>query len=246
MRLIFTLVGITLVAGGLGGCATQLQGTGERRFSAEHHVMKNYSIGVPRTVTVGEPMVKVQDYWTERVEFPVMIPDRTVTISGGVVRITLNAGQKYPVRGIYAADGHEYRAVATTDNPVQHQAVLVNQDGTLHNRVIATGPGMNGYVRVAYTMDISDPAAKLEPERAQVVNTKNGYENFEILYTGLSSNSTNLAYREFSPEGMARVAFFQNLSYESGAKTIAFKQFRIAIDRATSESVTYTVLTDGR
>lgn len=191
-------------------------------------------------------MVKVQDYWTETVEYPVMVPDRNVTLAGGTVNLTLNAGQKYPVRGLYAADGREYRAVATSDNPSAHMAVLVNADGSLHDRIIVTNPQLSGYVQVVYTMTISDRSVRMRPERAEVVKSTKGYENYELLYTGMSSNAMNLTYREFSPEGLARVAFFQNLTYEAGAKTIAFKKFRISVERADSESATFTVLSDGQ
>ena len=47
--------------------------------------------------------------------------------------------------------------------------------------------------------------------------------NYELLYTGVSATGLNLTYREFSPEGLARVAFFQNLTYEAAAKSIAFE-----------------------
>jgi hypothetical protein len=78
-----------------------------------------------------------------------------------------------------------------------------------------------------------------------VVKTTKGYENYELLYTGVSATGINLTYREFSPDGLARVAFFQNLTYEATAKSIAFKKFRIAVEAATSESITFTVLADG-
>ena len=37
------------------------------------------------------------------------------------------------------------------------------------------------------------------------------------------ASGLNLTYREFGPEGTARVAFFQNLTYEVGAKITTFK-----------------------
>jgi hypothetical protein len=82
-------------------------------------------------------------------------------------------------------------------------------------------------------------------ESVPVVKTTKGYENYELLYTGVSATGINLTYREFSPDGLARVAFFQNLTYEATAKSIAFKKFKIAVEAATSESITFTVLADG-
>jgi hypothetical protein len=77
------------------------------------------------------------------------------------------------------------------------------------------------------------------------ITTTKGYENFELLYTGINSNALNLTYREFSPDGFARVAFFQNVTYDAGTKSITFKKFKIAVDHASSDSITFTVISDG-
>jgi hypothetical protein len=230
----------------LTGCATQPDSIGERRTAEQRNFSKNYIVGTQRTATVGDVMIKVQDYWTEGFEYPTMIPDRSVTLTGGPVRLSLNAGQKYPVRGSIVQDGMAYSIVSAFDNNFTQQAVMVKPDGTLHNRVMATNPYLNGYVQVIYTFNISDPNARLVRDTGTKVIATKGYENFEILYTGVNGSSLNLTYREFSSEGMARVAFYQNLTYEASAKTIAFKDFRIAVDRANSESITFTVLSDGR
>ena len=167
-------------------------------------------------------------------------------LSGGPVQINLVAGQKYPIKGRITFEGIEYTSVAVNENPIQHQAVLVKSDGTLHNRVLATGPGINGYVQVIYTLASSNQSAKLTLDSTQIVKSTKGYENFELLYAGTNSNGLNLTYREFSPDGLARVAFFQNLTYEVGARSITFKQYRISVDKSTSEAITFTVNSDGK
>jgi hypothetical protein len=226
----------------LTSCATQLQPVVGSAKSEKHQVTKTYSIGEVRSVNVGDPLIKLQDYWVETTETPVMVPDGPITLDGGPVHVFLNAGQKYPIHGRYTLDGIDYIAVQISAN----HAVLVKPDGSLHNRVIATSPGMNGYVTVVYTMTLSDSSVRMTRDTKEEVKTTKGYENFEILYTGITGAALNLTYREFSPDGLARVAFFQNLTYESTAKTITFKKYRIAIDKATSEAITYRVLEDGR
>jgi hypothetical protein len=198
------------------------------------------------TVNVGDPMIKFQDFWVETTESPVATPNKTVNLNGGTVDVTLVAGQKYPVRGRMSIEGVDYVVVATTDNPFEYRAVLVKPDGTLHNRVAVANPQFRGLVLVIYTLTISDPATRMVRETSQNVKSSKGYENFELLYTGTNSNGLNLTYREFSPDGLARVAFFQNLTYEAGARSIAFKKYRIAVDHASSESITFTVLADGQ
>ena len=119
--------------------------------------------------------------------------------------------------------------------------------GTLYDRVVMAGPPLiSGLVLSIYNLAIFDPTAKIVRETSQNVKSSRGYENFEILYTGTNSSGLNLTYREFSPEGIARVAFFQNLTYEVGAKIITFKKYRIAVEHASSESITFTFLADGQ
>lgn len=245
LSLFFFYVCLLLAATTLGGCATQLQMEGPRQVDERHQSLKNYNVGQKITVNVGDPMIKFQDFWLNVTEAPVAIPTQTVNLKGGFVNITFLAGQKYPVRGKMSFEGADYVVVANTDNPSDYQAVLVRADGTLLNRVVVGSPQLNGVVVVVYTMTISAPSARMVRETRQSVTSTKGYENFELLYTGTNSNGLNLTYREFSPEGLARVAFFQNLTYEAGAKSITFKKYRLAVDQASSESITFTVLADG-
>lgn len=230
----------------LSGCVTPLQREGPRLLEEQRRFVKNYVVGQSMTVNVGDPMIKFQDFWLETTESPVATPNKTVNLKGGTVDITLVAGQKFPVRGRMFIDGVDYVVVATTDNPFQYQAVLVKPDGTLHNRIAGANPQLTGLVLVIYSLTISDPETRIVRETSQTVKSSKGYENFELLYTGTNSNALNLTYREFSPDGLARVAFFQNLTYEAGARSIAFKKYKIAVDRASSESITFTVLADGQ
>lgn len=234
----------------LGACAIPLQPEVQRRLEDQHQLVKNYVIGQSMTVNVGDPMIKFQDFWLETTESSVAIPDKTVNLKVGGVRsieVTLVAGQKYPVRGRISIDGMDYMVVGAPEPPGEYRAVLVKPDRTLHNGLAVAGPPyLSGLVLTPYTVTISDPAAKIIRETIQNVKSSRGYENFEILYTGTNSNGLNLTYREFSPEGIARVAFFQNLTYEVGAKIITFKKYRIAVEHASSESITFTVLADGQ
>jgi hypothetical protein len=206
----------------------------KRRFE------KNYQLGLQKSVNVGESIVRLQDYWLELSESAVVVPSARVNLKGGPIDVTLEAGEKYPIRGSITIGDEQFFIVGLA----KQNGVLVRPDGKLHNRMVAeTSPSQ--YVQIIYTMTISNPSVKLHRENIEKIKTTNGYENYEILYTGKSSSGMNLTYREFSPEGVARVAFFQNLVYEADAKIISFKKFRIAIDKATSNEIVFTVLDDG-
>jgi hypothetical protein len=227
----------------LVGCATPMMPEGPRSLGAKRQYVKNYVVGQKNTVNVGDAMIRFQDYWYETIESPVATPEKTVNLKGGLVDITFNGGQKYPVRGRFVIDGTEYSVVAL-DNNLDRLAVFVKQDGTLLNRagrIMLDG----NLILIVYSMTISDPTVRMVRDSQQNIKATEGYQNFELIYTGISASSLNLTYREFSPEGLARIAFFQNLTYAVGSKLITFKNFRLEVDSASSESITFTVVSDG-
>ena len=67
----------------------------------------------------------------------------------------------------------------------------------------------------------------------------------ELIYSGKNDISLNVTYREYTPDNLARTAFFQNITYQADAKQIRFKDFVIKIDDISNEKITYTVLEDG-
>jgi hypothetical protein len=73
-----------------------------------------------------------------------------------------------------------------------------------------------------------------------------GYENFEIIYSGINGSGMNFTYREFDPVNRSSTAFFQNLTYEPTAKEIAIKKIIISIEEANSKFIKFKVLSDGK
>jgi hypothetical protein len=247
-RLAWLLAPIALLC----ACATPLKPVETQKVDEQRKFVKNYKLGEQMTVNVGDSIIKLQDYWLEISESPVVVSNKTVSVKRGRVDLTLLADQKYPIKGKLTSNGIEYLVVvpplALLSNEASHLffAVLVGPDGALHSQVAIGSSRTGSFVMGQGTYEISEPTAKITRETTQKITSTKGYENFEILYTGTNSNGLNLTYREFSPDGLARVAFFQNLSYEAGAKSITFKKYRIAIERATSESITFTILADGK
>ena len=121
---------------------------------------------------------------------------------------------------------------------------MIKDDGSLHNHV-ASQVNNNEIVQVVWDLSNSDSSARVTREIEKRIDVKNGYENFELLYTGVNAAGLNLTYREFSPEGMARVAFFQNLSYSADSNLITFKKYKIAVERANSREIVFKILEDG-
>ena len=221
----------------ISGCATPIKPEESRSLGIKQIFEKNYIIGSKNIVNVGDPMVKLQDYWISTTELAVAIPSRSITVSGGPISTTMIGGNKYLIKGRYRIEDTEYLVVG--DN-----GVLIRTDGSIHNRLAAEVPG-KGYVTIIYTMNISDPTVTFTRDTEQRIDGLRGYKNFELLYTGKNASGINLTYREFSPEGIAKVAFFQNLTYEKSASTITFKNYKIVIHESSSDAITFTIISDG-
>jgi len=241
----------------VSGCSSTVVQTQAKRTQVEHKVFKNYNLGSPIFANVGDPVIKIQDYWFETFD------DTVVTLSGDLVvswgglggpTNLFKRGVPYQLKGTAEVDGVSYSVVATYEfrdrksgNPVNiggaWTGLLVRDDGTiLPTRIVHTASaGTQAY----YTASVSDTAVTAKREKRYVVDSAKGYENYEFLYTGLNSSGLNFTYREFSPEGLARVAFFQNLTYPLGVSRINFKKFRIQVNSADAERVSLTIIEDG-
>jgi len=73
------------------------------------------------------------------------------------------------------------------------------------------------------------------------IDSSQGYTNFELVYTGLSSGVIRITYREYSPDDLARTAFFQDLTYNAGERSVRFRDLAIEILKATNEQIEYRV-----
>jgi hypothetical protein len=213
---------------------------------------------------VGDPIVKVQDFWIETIEEPIatVSADLDATITGSLMANqpwVFQKGKSYEIKGSFEIDGLSYQVVASSEirdrksgSPVRMGGawggLLVKNDGTILPAKLIYGfstLGVNKESVVAVGASISDVTVLVKNEKKLLVDTSKGYENYEIIYTGINSSGINFTYREFSPDGLARVAFYQNLTYPVGVNRISFKKFRIRIEDSGAEKISYRVLEDG-
>jgi hypothetical protein len=68
--------------------------------------------------------------------------------------------------------------------------------------------------------------------------------NFELIYGGLDATGLHVVYREYTKDGMARQAFYQNLNYEKNAKIIRFKNTKFEIVNADNQKIVFKVVED--
>ena len=197
-------------------------------------------------------MIKFQDFWLKTTESSVATPDRTVNLKGGLVDVTLVAGQRYPVRGRMSPfDGLDYVVVGTSNNPIGYQAVLVKPDGTLHNRVAVAGPALSGLVVVVY--NLTRPSLTLRRKwfarRAKALKRPRDTRTLNS-YTPARTR-TDLTSRIVSsvPDGLAKGCLFKKSHIRGRRKNHCLQEIpnsRGARVVGSRSPETFTVLADGQ
>ena len=117
----------------------------------------------------------------------------------------------------------------------------LNSDGYFADYLL----GSSNDIRSTLLVSFEPKNTRFEPVKEEKIDVRRGYINFEIIYSGITGQSINLLYREYTSDDIARVAFYQNLTYPMDAKTIRFKKIKIEVQKISNESIEYIVVEDG-
>ena len=214
----------------------------------DHFVSKNYTIDKRSIAYVGQPVIKVQDYWVHRYKTPgnsrSMRASHNFVVTGGLVKkITGQADLDYFIAGETTVDGQTYTVL---EMPNIAFVLLIKTDGSVHDEVFfRTQPNIAIPVMGSFTATPSDlNFIRLEEKEIKEIVEFNGPLNYELLYGGTDGKLLNISYREFTSDNLARSSFYQNLIYDSKQKTIRFRNTVITIHSATNEKIDYTVISD--
>lgn len=240
-------VSVALLAGFLFGCAHHPIRPVSANVATERVFQRNYELGKPQSVYVGEAVVKFKDYSVRKSKGKHMRPTSSFRAKT-LLRpwMPVQADVDCLVRGELDLDGVRYRAVEIWTDGQGFWAVLVAPDGSVYPKRL-----VNGSVRGNQGGLFPDPAS-LEPVAVTfvagadetVVDTTAGFTNFELIYGGTDGRSFTLTYREYSPQDLIRPAFTQNLTYANGSTAVRFRSTRLAIQEVTAEKITYSVIAD--
>lgn len=223
----------------LSACAT-VAVSGDKGSSETRQVRDaNYQVGVERTVVVGDAIIRVRDFAETVTETASMEANENFQISGGVVTIPIARGERLPVFGQRDVDGVAYTVVRKGEFGIQ-----VAPDGSVGPGVI-NGLGTDIQVVMAYRFSTSSPTARFR----RVVDTRSQRtptgSNFEIVFNGIDGQAMRFQYREYTANDMARPAFFQELSYPLGTRTLRFREMVINVAAIDAQQIRYTVASDG-
>lgn len=235
-------IALVLVSIFLFGCAKSYpMQTVSPKKESDVVFVKNYEVGISQKAFVGEPIVKVKNYTLVKTKLNAVEPNSSFSISfGSRVFLSGDEGEQIDIVGsVYDKEKNRYDLLRSSREP---QLLLpITSDGRY------LGGNAMTYLDDAFVSfegkgNISPVDTVFSPATKEEVDAKSGFVNYEIVYTGISGDSISLLYREYTPDDMARAAFFQNLSYPIDTKTIRFKTMKILVESVNEESIVYKVI----
>lgn len=95
------------------------------------------------------------------------------------------------------------------------------------------------------SIQVEPPDLKFTEINQEEMDIQKGYTNYELIYNGTDGKSISMTYREFTPDDLAKPAFYQNLIYQADAKQIRFKNILIQLEQVSNEKIVFSVVSDG-
>lgn len=199
---------------------------------------KNYKIGSAQTVYVGEPLIKRRTYLAKIQSKLVAIPEiSSVLASSGFGVIPLPQGTPFEVKYDVFINGEKFSAMEVpTKNGIV--AVLFDVNGLVREKVLRNGQ------LLPESFSVKPINANVVTKRPEKILDKKMIENFELIYGGVNNNQINLTYREFSPDDVARTAFFQELTYPTDSEFLRYKSMKVKVHNVSSEGINFEVVAD--
>tara|TARA_R110001599_G_scaffold335664_3_gene552892 strand:- start:125 stop:847 length:723 start_codon:yes stop_codon:yes gene_type:complete len=218
------------------GCAPTYQVSQIAPPETKHVLIKNIEVGVISTARVGEPIVKVEDYHV--VEYT-----RTALVEAGAKNE--RSKKILQVDGEVEINGERFIMAGCYDQPNQFGYTKWCVPVRKADLVSLTNKSLFVYSTGAKIVDcrkVCIPETRFETYDDKEVDTTRGYINFELLYSGTSSDSIKVDYREYSPDNLARTAFYQTLTYDKSDKYITYKNIKLEVISADSSEIKVRVI----
>lgn len=245
---------IVLIGFVFNGCsAGQLvKPLGKELVSSDEVFKKSYSLNKKYKVYIGNPLLKVENYQVDIYNTSKVIPTESFTISSiaplinkETIQDSFTKDDKLDLIGSFVNpnDNLSYQIVnVPTTLPFKFGMLI--RDGKIYKNYVF-GNNNTFDMPTLYELKHTPSDVRLIPITETLVNTSQGMLNFEIIYNGIDNNTLNLIYREYTPENLARVAFFQTLKYDLKEKTIRFRDILIKLHNVNNEEIEFTILEDG-
>lgn len=213
---------------------------------------KNYKIGERITAFVGQEIIRVKSFIEKREIFspvdlknvrsqePLYIHAKYHMTNYHIRSI---ANIKYQIDRSIQVDNQRFNIIQLNDSDGNRWGILINDIGIVVNDTIYSFKHESLFF--PSFISVSPIIFEISQNEDREIKTTIPGPTVELIYSGKNDISLNVTYREYTPDNLARTAFFQNITYQADAKQIRFKDFVIKIDDISNEKITYTVLEDG-
>lgn len=221
--------------------------------------VKSYVVGTQKTAYIGQPMAWWQSAIrseTQDTEYASFLIEKDFKLSGTYrknllfasnVNITGFKGDECEIKGETIINGIKYYVITIRDN--KDYGLLIDSNGMLNKNIVTD----DNFDRV-FSADKSNESILSPPDahfmfilnkpKKKVKDHLYGIKR-ELIFGGVNNVSINVTYREYTPDDMARQAFYQNIIYQTSAEMIRFQDMKIKVHEVTNEKIIYTVLEDG-
>jgi hypothetical protein len=217
----------------------------EEYLGSEHKIEKNYSIGKSMTTFIGESMIRIKDFHVNKSKSLYLSPNSNFVITLGLSSCKGFKDERYQISGQTEMGDEVHNVIFipitnTTLSATGYMGLLINDKGYLYHRIL----NKNNAIQVG-SIDYEPKSLKFIPIYDEKFDMSSGYINYELIYSGIDGNSIKIVYREYTPDNLAKTAFFQNLTYDIDSKVIRFKKLKITINNVNNEEINFTVTEDG-
>lgn len=242
--IIFLFVFLTLT-----GCVAYTRPYMSRSSEPEHVFSKNYLLNNKQAAFVGEPIVKVKDYFVKRTTTPSVkaTHDFTFINKNGKPENNNLGGKKdaeYKILGEATLDGEDFNLISLREQGSLNLVLLINKDWE-GKRFAFLDTSKNSITTNKWEIKTDPENLKFLPIQKEEIDVDAGYVNYELIYSGNDGKSIMITYREYTKDDMARAAFFQNLVYDAKSDTIRFRDIKIKVHDVSNEKIVYSVIEDG-
>ena len=229
----FCLFGIILLI----GCSQKLIRNETSVSQIEHVLNKNYKIGEINIAYVGQRVISFKDYYVSKVVEDVMRPNKSFRIKAGFSPWYYAKSESgCAIVGDTKFGDKIYKVV----NIGGGAAVLVGDDGKLYPKLM--GATTNILVLGEATIEPAD--ILFVQDKKTIVDSRKGFINYELLYSGTDGKSFVLTYREYTPDDLIKAGFTQSVTYQNNLSSIRYKDIKINVHEITNEYIKYVVVSD--
>lgn len=244
--------------------------TENETFKHSYIIKTNYVLNETKSANIGSTMIRVQDFRIDQTfkeiirtkSTPVLTPKHDFVVKGIYKLKKLTAGTEHTVsfdrnKTLTPIGSLNLRSESYYVIEIPPYAYLVNEAGSFAKNLFLSRDDRHFHLNeisietdpVDVAFEVMHQGNKDTAERSEEKSearplTRNDEINYELIYGGKDATGLHVVYREYTSDGLARQAFFQNLNYESNAKTIRFKNLNLEIGRADNEKIIFKVIED--